>query len=121
LFAIANLPWQLDDYDQAKQAFTSFEMSRKAIGSISTRARNESRQSRRCRLVSAALFAMTRSWEIAWRLPSLSLRSRSRSCYSALLKTRMEKSPRYCGQRFGHESAEPGLATLVRTTCRWHL
>src|SRR5262245_13213143 len=26
LFAIANLPWQLDDYDQAKQAFTSFQM-----------------------------------------------------------------------------------------------
>ena len=24
LFAVANLPWQLDDYDQAKQAFTSF-------------------------------------------------------------------------------------------------
>jgi hypothetical protein len=26
LFAIANLPWQLDDYDQAKQAYASFEM-----------------------------------------------------------------------------------------------
>ncbi|HJY53342.1 MAG TPA: hypothetical protein VKD89_04900, partial [Candidatus Udaeobacter sp.] len=26
LFALANLPWQVDDYDQAKQAFTSFEM-----------------------------------------------------------------------------------------------
>jgi hypothetical protein len=26
LFAITNLPWQLDDYDQAQQAFTSFEM-----------------------------------------------------------------------------------------------
>ena len=26
LFASANLPWQLEDYDQAKQAFTSFEM-----------------------------------------------------------------------------------------------
>ena len=26
LFAVANLPWQLDDYDQAKQAFTSFQM-----------------------------------------------------------------------------------------------
>ena len=26
LFAIANLPWQLDDYDQAKQAWTSYEM-----------------------------------------------------------------------------------------------
>ena len=26
LFASTNLPWQLDDYDQAQQAFTSFEM-----------------------------------------------------------------------------------------------
>ncbi|MDP9254648.1 MAG: hypothetical protein M3O66_06910, partial [Verrucomicrobiota bacterium] len=26
LWAVTNLPWQLDDYDQAKQAFTSFEM-----------------------------------------------------------------------------------------------
>jgi len=26
LFAVANMPWQLDDYDQAKQAFTSFQM-----------------------------------------------------------------------------------------------
>ena len=28
LFLIGNLPWQLDDYDQAKQAFTSFQMIR---------------------------------------------------------------------------------------------
>jgi hypothetical protein len=26
LFLVANLPWELDDYDQAKQAFTSFEV-----------------------------------------------------------------------------------------------
>src|SRR5438270_10851203 len=26
LFAVANLPWTLDDYDQAKQAFTSYQM-----------------------------------------------------------------------------------------------
>ena len=26
LFVVTNLPWQLDDYDQAKQAYTSFEM-----------------------------------------------------------------------------------------------
>ena len=25
VFATSNLPWQLDDYDQGKQAFTSFE------------------------------------------------------------------------------------------------
>src|SRR2546428_4120881 len=26
LFLVTNLPWQLDDYDQAKQAWTSYEM-----------------------------------------------------------------------------------------------
>src|SRR2546429_9155198 len=26
LFLIGNLPWQLDDYDQAKQGFTAFQM-----------------------------------------------------------------------------------------------
>ena len=26
LFAISNLPWTLDDYDQAKQAFVSYQM-----------------------------------------------------------------------------------------------
>jgi len=26
MWSIGNLPWQLDDYDQAKQAFTSFQM-----------------------------------------------------------------------------------------------
>jgi len=26
LFAVTNLPWRLDDYDHAQQAFTSFEM-----------------------------------------------------------------------------------------------
>ncbi|HEY1894130.1 MAG TPA: hypothetical protein VGG52_06225, partial [Chthoniobacterales bacterium] len=26
LFVITNLPWTLDDYDQAKQAFVSFQM-----------------------------------------------------------------------------------------------
>ena len=25
-FAVTNLPWTLDDYDQAKQAFVSFQM-----------------------------------------------------------------------------------------------
>ena len=30
LFLIGNLPWQLDDYDQAKQAFTSFQMIKEA-------------------------------------------------------------------------------------------
>ena len=26
VFAVSNLPWTLDDYDQAKQAFVSYQM-----------------------------------------------------------------------------------------------
>src|SRR5512133_2709346 len=71
-FAIANLPWQLDDYDQAKQAFTSFEMVKE--GHWLYQLTPHERVATKPPLVgwtSAALFAATRSWEIAWRLPSL--------------------------------------------------
>ena len=47
LFLSTNLPWQLDDYDQARQAFTSFQWSGKGIRSASYRRRNLSRKSRR--------------------------------------------------------------------------
>ena len=43
LFAIANLPWQLDDYDQAKQAFTSFEMVKEGPLALSAHAARTSR------------------------------------------------------------------------------
>src|SRR6266436_9979400 len=72
LFAIANLPWQLDDYDQAKQAFTSFEMVKD--GHWLYQHTPHERVATKPPLVgwiSAALFIVTRSWEIAWRLPSL--------------------------------------------------
>src|SRR5437868_12630094 len=72
LFAIANLPWQLDDYDQAKQAFTSFEMVKE--GHWLYQHTPHERVATKPPLVgwiSAALFTVTRSWELAWRLPSL--------------------------------------------------
>src|SRR5258708_19377451 len=72
LFAIANLPWQLDDYDQAKQAFTSFEMVKE--GHWLYQHTPHERVATKPPLVgwmSAALLAVTRSWEIAWRLPSV--------------------------------------------------
>src|SRR5881628_2542182 len=72
LFAIANLPWQLDDYDQAKQAFTSFEMVKE--GHWLYQHTPHERVATKPPLVgwiSTALFAVTRSWEIAWRVPSL--------------------------------------------------
>jgi 4-amino-4-deoxy-L-arabinose transferase-like glycosyltransferase len=71
LFAIANLPWHLDDYDQAKQAFTSFEMIEHGHWFhqhtpnwwVATKPPLVG-------WISAGLYAVTRSWELAWRLPS---------------------------------------------------
>src|SRR5215212_9898949 len=72
LFVIANLPWQLDDYDQAKQAFTSFQMVTEGHWLYQTTPHE--RLATKPPLVgwtSAALYSVTRSWDIAWRLPSL--------------------------------------------------
>src|ERR1700738_2176540 len=71
LFLITNLPWQLDDYDQAKQAFTSFEMVKE--GHCFYQRTPHERVATKPPLVgwiSAIFFALTRSWDVAWRLPS---------------------------------------------------
>src|SRR6266571_3203620 len=71
LFLVTNLPWQLDDYDQAKQAFTSFEMIKE--GHWFYQQTPQERVATKPPLVgwvSAGLFAATRSWDMAWRLPS---------------------------------------------------
>ncbi len=67
-----NLPWQLDDYDQAKQAYTSFEMVKE--GHWLYQHTPHERIATKPPLVgwtSAAMYLVTRSWAIAWRLPSL--------------------------------------------------
>src|SRR5438270_3078715 len=72
LFLIANLPWQLDDYDQAKQAFTSFEMIKEGRWFYQqTPQEHVATKPPLVGWVSAGLFALTRSWEVSWRLPSL--------------------------------------------------
>jgi len=71
LFAITNLPWHLDDYDQAQQAFTSFEMVKEGHWFFQ-RTPHEliAQKPPLVGWASAAIFAITRSWDIAWRLPS---------------------------------------------------
>jgi 4-amino-4-deoxy-L-arabinose transferase-like glycosyltransferase len=117
LFAIANLPWQLDDYDQAKQAFTSFEMVKE--GHWVYQHTPHERVATKPPLVgwiSAALFAVTRSWEIAWRLPSLVaalalavvLFSAAKDAYGRIAAV-------IAVGAFGLNLLSPRLATLVRT------
>src|SRR2546430_1001605 len=71
LFSLTNLPWQLDDYDQAQQAFTSFEMIKEGHWFFQRQPHESIAQ--KPPLVgwaSAATYVVTRSWDIAWRLPS---------------------------------------------------
>lgn len=116
LFAVSNLPWHLDDYDQAKQAFTSFEMVEQGHwfyqhtpnGWVATKPPLVG-------WISAAFFALTRSWDLAWRLPSflaaaalLILLARSASVYG-----KVAALVAVCA--FGFNLFVPRLASLVRT------
>jgi 4-amino-4-deoxy-L-arabinose transferase-like glycosyltransferase len=70
LFAIGNLPWHLDDFDQAKQAFTSFEMVERGNWFYQhTPNWWVATKPPLVGWISAAIFGVTRSWELAWRLP----------------------------------------------------
>ena len=117
LFAIANLPWQLDDYDQAKQAFTSFEMVKE--GHWFYQHTPHERVARKPPLVgwmSAALFAVTRSWELAWRLPSLAAAFALAIVLFRAAKDAYGKVAAVIAvSAFGLNLLSPRLATLVRT------
>ena len=117
LFAIANLPWQLDDYDQAKQAFTSFEMVKE--GHWLYQHTPHERVATKPPLVgwmSAALFVVTRLWELAWRLPSLVA---ALALVSVLFCAAKEAYGNIAAviavSAFGLNMLSPRLATLVRT------
>jgi len=83
LFAVSNLPWTLDDYDQAKQAFVSYQMigQQRWLYQTTPAEGKEARGGRHSSYhistkppaaawVSAALYVVTRSWDFAWRFPS---------------------------------------------------
>jgi 4-amino-4-deoxy-L-arabinose transferase-like glycosyltransferase len=71
LCGITNLPWQLDDYDQGQQAYTSFEMVKE--GHWFYQRTPHEQIAKKPPLVgwaSAGFYYVLRSWNIAWRLPS---------------------------------------------------
>jgi 4-amino-4-deoxy-L-arabinose transferase-like glycosyltransferase len=117
LFLIGNLPWQLDNYDQAKQAFTSFEMIKE--GRWFYQQTPHERVATKPPLVgwiSAGVFALTGSWEVSWRLPSFlaaiglaALLFRSASFAYGSIAGLIAFSA------FGLNLLSPRLATLVRT------
>ena len=74
LFAARDLPWRLDDFDQAKQAFTSLEMvdGGQWWFQHTPGERGVASKPPLVGWVSAALYGLTGgNWDLAWRLPSL--------------------------------------------------
>ncbi len=116
-FALTNLPWTLDDYDQAKQAYTSFEMLGQGHW-LYQHTPNESVATKPPLVgwISAGIFAVTRWWEMAWRLPSFA------AALVLLWLIAREATAAYGGvgglvafSAVGLNLLSPRLATLVRT------
>ena len=118
LFAIRNLPWHLDDFDQAKQAMVSAEMigdghwwfQHTPAGRVATKPPLAG-------WISAGIHALGVGWEFAWRLPSFA---------SALVLLAMlwrsgrtlagsEMGALIAAGAFSLNLLAPRLATLVRT------
>jgi 4-amino-4-deoxy-L-arabinose transferase-like glycosyltransferase len=117
LFLIGNLPWQLDDYDQAKQAFTSFEMIKEGRWFYQqTPHEYVATKPPLVGWISAGLFALTRSWDVAWRLPSFLA---AIALLILLFRVTSSASGPIAGlialSAFGFNLLSPRLATLVRT------
>ena len=116
-FTIANLPWQLDDYDQAKQAFTSFEMIKEGHWFYQrTPQEHVATKPPLVGWISAGLFSLTRSWDVAWRLPSLLA---AIAIFILLFRAGSLAYGTIAGlialSAFGLNLLSPRLATLVRT------
>ncbi len=120
LFAVRNLPWHLDDLDQAKQAFTSFQIvhggswfyQETPDGDVATKPPFAA-------WVSVLIYRLCGShcWDLAWRLPSF-------ACALWVLWTLARSGAQLFGNNigallaagaFGLNSFAPRIATLVRT------
>src|SRR6059036_1858982 len=117
LFLIGNLPWQLDDYDQAKQAFTSFEMIKEGRWFYQyTPHEHVATKPPLIGWISAGLFSITRSWDIAWRLPSfLAAVAMAILLFRAATSAYGSIAGLIAFSAFGLNLLSPRLATLVRT------
>lgn len=117
LFATANIPWHLDEYDQAKQAYVAYEIAHGGDplyqhtprGSTATKPPLAG-------WISLGVFHLTGSWDIAWRLPGF-------VCALVLLALLLREGQRLLPDggvllavaAFSFNLLTPRIATLVRT------
>ncbi len=117
IFAAGNVPWHLDNYDQAKQAYVAFEIAQ--TGNLWFQHTPQGRSASKPPLMgwlSAGLHEIGVPWDLAWRLPSL-------FAALALLAILVREGRIVMGAAgatvaaaaFGLNLLTPRLATLVRT------
>ncbi len=119
LFAVRDLPWRLDDFDQAKQAFTSLEMVQGGQWWFqhTPGGRAVATKPPLIGWISAAFYGLTGgNWDLAWRLPSLL----AAGALVILLWRAGEhlwpgKGGTLAAAAFGFNLLTPRLAMLVRT------
>ncbi len=117
LCAFGNLPWHLDNYDQAKQAYVSYEISHGGNWWFQHTPRGDTAtKPPLAGWISLGFHAVSGSWDIAWRLPGW-------LCAVALifLLAREGRAILPSGgallviAAFGLNLLTPRIATLVRT------
>lgn len=117
LFATANLPWHLDNYDQAKQAFVSYEIAKGGDPFYQHTPRGKvATKPPLAGWISLPVTWAGGSWDLAWRLPGA-------VSAVALLVLLMREGARLLPEggallaacAFGLNLLTPRLATLVRT------
>ncbi len=119
LFLARDFPWRLDDFDQAKQAFTSLEMVQDGQWWFQHTPGGHGVATKPPLIgwISAAIYGVTGgNWELAWRLPSLL----AAAALAALLWQSGERlwagrGGMLAAAAFGFNLLTPRLAMLVRT------
>ena len=117
LCAIGNLPWHLDNYDQAKQAYVSYQIAQG--GDWWYQETPHGKTATKPPLagwLSLPFYWLTGSWELAWRLPGY-------LCTIAILLLLAREARRLLPDggvllvvsAFGLNLLTPRIATLVRT------
>ncbi|MEX1119711.1 MAG: glycosyltransferase family 39 protein [Terrimicrobiaceae bacterium] len=117
LCAIGNLPWHLDNYDQAKQAYVAYEIAQGGSPWFQHTPRgNIASKPPMAGWISLPVYWVSGSWDLAWRLPGF-------VCTLILLGLMIREGNRLfpgCGGTlaacaFGLNLLTPRIATLVRT------
>jgi 4-amino-4-deoxy-L-arabinose transferase-like glycosyltransferase len=116
-FSTTNLPWQLDEFSQERQALASFGMIKEGRWLYQQAPRErEATKPPLVPWISAGLFTVTRSWDVAWRLPSfLSAVSLALLLFLAARTAFGAGAGLLALSAFALNNLTPRLATLVRT------